>query len=172
MELVEVFGYLALFFGMFAYFFKDDFKFKLNQLICTMFFGFHFYLMESWAGAISVAIGFVSLLLSMTLKNKMINYFFFAVYVGLFIYGVVNFEQEKWFEIVPYISNIFWAIAMLFMTGQKTNIGLLFVVGFWIIYAIAVNSFPNFATQICVLVMLLYRMSLLSKNKEKIILEN
>ena len=131
-------------------------------------FTFHFYLLESWMGAISVGLGFISLLLSMTLKSNKLNYVFFAIYVSLFIYGLFQFESATWYEIMPLLSNIFWAVAMLFMSGQKTNIGLIFVIACWVVYAIAVNSMPNLITQIVIFFVLLYRMFLLRNESKKI----
>jgi hypothetical protein len=154
---INFFGYAALIAAVSSYLFKDELKFKLLQLLCTFLFFIHFLLDDAVAGYISLGIGVVSLSASIYFKNKKINYGFFAIYIGLFIYGVLQFNEQPWHEMLPYVSNIFWAIGMLLVTGNRTNYLLIGVVSCWIVYAIQISSLPNFLTQIFVLSFLLYR---------------
>jgi hypothetical protein len=166
--MVEILGYIALFFGVGSYFFKEEIHFRIGQLMCSLFFAIHFYLMSYWMSAISLSLGFVSLFLSMTLKSKRINNIFVAIYVLLFCYGLYNFDSQLWFEIIPLISNILWACAMLIFTGQKTNQGLIPVVLCWVVYSIAVASESMLYTQLFVLAVLFYRIYNTKKIENKL----
>ena len=115
----EFFGTIALITCIAAYFFKDDIKFKSLQLVCCVFFAIHYLMLEAYSGAISVGLGIFSLGFSLTIKNKKIDYTFVAIYIALLIFGLYNFKLESWYEILPYVSNIFWVVGIILLSGQK-----------------------------------------------------
>ena len=135
--LISFLGYFALVFGVTSYLFKDDTKFKIFQALCAGLFAAHFYLLGAYSGAVSVGVGFLSLTLSLCFNNnKNINNFFIGTYFLLLLYGIYTYNPEQWFEILPYVSNIFWVFAMLVFTGQKTHFTLIAVIACWIAYAL------------------------------------
>ena len=155
--ITEVTGYLGLFFAILALTFKNDNYFKTSQTLSSLLFSVHFYLLDSYMGAITCLLGFLSLSISLWKNSRNINNVFFGIYALLLAYAIYLFNLEQWYEILPAINNIFWCIAFLYLTGQKTNYTLIPVVLLWIVYAIFVGSIPNLITQIVILGFLLIR---------------
>jgi hypothetical protein len=61
MDIVEILGLIALFFGITSFLCQKDFDFKLMQLVANFTFFLHFYLLSSFAGAFSVGVGVIAL---------------------------------------------------------------------------------------------------------------
>jgi hypothetical protein len=165
--ITEIFGYIGLILALLALTFKDDKYFKVTQTLSSLFFAIHFLLLDSYIGAITCGLGFISLSIAIWKNNRKINNIFFGIYVLLLLFTIYTFEIEKWYEILPAINNIFWCIGFLYMTGQKTNMMLIPVIFLWIIYAICVGSIPNLVTQIAVLIFLLTRIIRLNNENKK-----
>lgn len=161
-------GYLGLILALLALTFKNDLHFKISQTFSSLLFSIHFYLLDSFIGSITCALGFLSLAISILKNNKKINDTFFGIYIILLLYAIYNFQLEQWYEILPAITNIFWITAFLYLSGQKTNLMLLPVIFLWILYAICVGSMPNLITQIAVLLFLLVRIYRLSDINKKV----
>lgn len=166
--ITEFTGYFGLLLALLALTFKNDLHFKISQTFSSLFFSIHFYLLESYIGAITCGLGFLSLSIAIWKNNKKINNIFFGIYIILLIYAIYNFQLEQWYEVLPAINNIFWITAFLYLSGQKTNLMLLPVVLLWILYAICVGSIPNLITQFAVLSFLLLRIYRLSNMSKKV----
>lgn len=171
--LTEFSGYLGLFFAILALTFKNNRHFKTSQTLSSLLFTVHFYLLGSYMGAITCGLGFISLSFSIWKNNRNINNIFFGIYILLLAYATYSFNLKEWYEILPAINNIFWCIAFLYLTGQKTNYILIPVIFLWIIYAISVGSIPNLITQLVILAFLLVRivrLNIQKKNQEEVVL--
>ena len=166
--ITEFTGYFGLLLALLALTFKNDLHFKISQTFSSLFFSIHFYLLESYIGAITCGLGFLSLSIAIWKNNKKINNIFFGIYIILLIYAIYNFQLEQWYEVLPAINNIFWITAFLYLSGQKINLMLLPVVLLWILYAICVGSIPNLITQFAVLSFLLLRIYRLSNMSKKV----
>lgn len=168
-QLIKEFtGYFGLVLALLALTFKNDLHFKISQTFSILFFSIHFYLLDSYIGAITCGLGFLSLSIAIWKNNKKINNIFFGIYIILLIYAIYNFQLEQWYEVLPAINNIFWITAFLYLNGKKTNLMLLPVVLLWMLYAICVGSIPNLMTQFAVLSFLLVRIYRLSNMSKKV----
>lgn len=153
----EFIGYSAFFISIIALLMPTDKSFKISQAFVSLLFFIHFYLEGGIVGAISMAIGFFSLLISLYYQNKKILTILFLTYFLLLLYNLFFFNIEKWYEIIPAISNLIWFNAMVLSKGQNTNIKLIPVVFCWIIYSIAIESNSSLLSQIVILVTLIFR---------------
>jgi hypothetical protein len=167
MEILEVLGYLGLFAGIGSYLFKGEIKFRQFQLLSNLFFVIHFYGSDSLIGSISCLIGVISLSVNLYDDKSKLNNIFPLLYISLFLYSIFNFEAEKWYELLPAISNLIWCYAMLYCKGQKVNYLMLPVVGFWIVYTIQIDSLSGLLTQFVVLLFLLSRIIRLGIDNKK-----
>ena len=72
--ITEITGYLGLIFALLALTFKNDTHFKISQTFSSLFFAMHFFLLDSYIGAITCAIGFLSLSIAIWKNNRKINW--------------------------------------------------------------------------------------------------
>jgi len=88
--IVQGIGFLALFFGVSAFLFKDEYKLKTFMSIASLLFSIQFFLLDSLSASLLKLISFIRNYLSIkqVKNNKNTAYIFILFYIasGLFFY--------------------------------------------------------------------------------------
>jgi hypothetical protein len=162
--MIEIIGYIALIVGSTSFLIPSDKIFKYLQAATGILFGIKFYFNDLLLGSVSIIIGSTFLILSLLYDSKYLKYIITTIYTLLLLYAFYTYNHDKWFDILPAISNMLWIFAMFACKNQQTNKALIPVVLCWVGYTYATHEVLSFYYQFVVLTVLSYRIYIFSKN--------
>lgn len=133
--IVQVIGFVAWILLMISYYQEDTNRILFFQIIATIFYCVHYYLLSAYSGLfICIFEVFRDYLYYCTEIDRYIFYFSIPVYL---VFGIVSFTG--WFDLFPIVSGLLDGYTL---TKSKNTviIGAIISYIFWFIYDICVMS--------------------------------
>lgn len=141
---IQFIGIVGFVFFAISFQYKDKKKILLMQLLSSIFFSVHLYLLGAISGAvINVIVSFRSYIYYKKDNYKWANSTaWLYIFVGLFsIAGV--FTYNRWYSVIPAFNMITNSFSTWYGKGKTIRIVGLLIAPLWFMYDYNVNSIPG-----------------------------
>ena len=164
--LAQIIGALAYLTISLSYFYKKKKTILFIQIIASVIFAVHYYLLDARTGTMCNILGIIALILIYIFDNylskKKKNLLIFILIPILVVISLLTYDDI--YSIFPIIASV---IALLSFLNDDTNeirlIGLLSAIC-WFIYAIIVKSYPSIVFEVITIISVIIAYI---KNKKK-----
>lgn len=164
--LEQIIGFIGFFFLGISNLQKDRKKIIIFQIISSIFFSVHYFLINALTASILNIIGiFRGLTFYNINRDKKLNNIYLSLYIMLYIIiGTLTYDTI--FSILPVIAYILFTISIFNKNEFKLKVYNIFVSSTWIIYDIIYSSYAGIVSDTLMIITTIFGLLILKKDKK------
>lgn len=147
LNIPQLIGYIAFFFGIVAFLSKDDKKLKILLAIQSYTLSLHFFLLGASGGMIAAFINATRNLVTLKSRMKILAPYFIAFYI---IFGA--FKYTNIIDLLPIVGSTIATYAFFYLEKIPMRLCLLVTTSLWLVHNGLVGSIGPFLMEIIILI--------------------
>lgn len=161
--LVQIIGFIGFFFLGLGNLQKDRKKIIIFEVISSVFFSVHYFLLNAITASILNIIGITRGFVFYNKNNTKKYYTYLFMYIILYIIiGIITYDSI--FSLLPVLAYILFTISIFNEKERNIKIVNIFVSSTWVVYDILYHSYAGFISDIVMIITTIIGLFILNKN--------